>query len=137
MAISSSSPSSSIVFPVKTVGFAIAAMLFLLSASTVLTWRMGEQIRRVMASQIKVLTAAERLDHYGSVRELSIKAVVATGDEVAAQRYRKVQPQLRATLNELREAVELHENKAAAKKVDETDLALKAVEHEALQLAGR
>jgi diguanylate cyclase (GGDEF)-like protein len=124
-------------FPIKPVRAAIAAMVLCLVASTFLTWRMGQQIREVMKSQIEVLTTAERVSHYGDVLELSIKAVVTNGDEAAAARYRNTQPQLRQALVELRREIRLPENRLTVQAVDRADLALVAMEYEALDLASK
>lgn len=122
-------------FPTRRVTLGVAAITALMAASSFLTWRVDEQIRTGMSSQISVLTAAERVEHYGSVLELSIKAVVATGDKEAAARYKTVQPQLRGTLTQLRNEIQLTSNKAAVAAVDRADLLLIAMEYEALELA--
>jgi diguanylate cyclase (GGDEF)-like protein len=127
----------SIPFPIRPVRAAIAAMILCLVVSTSLTWRMGEQIREVMKSQIEVLTTAERVSHYGEVLELSIKAVVTTGDKAAAARYRNTQPRLREALAELRREIRLPENRLTARNVHRADLALVALEYEALELASK
>ncbi len=119
----------------KQVSFAIVAMLMALTASTFFTWRMEAQIKEVMTAQIEVLTGIERLQHFGSVLELSIRAVVATGDEQAATRYRATQPQLRATLNDLRKEIELKEDQFTLAEVDSADAALVAMELQAIDLA--
>jgi diguanylate cyclase (GGDEF)-like protein len=121
-------------FPLRRVTFGIGAMILLLSILTVLTWRIGHQIRSTMQSQIEVLTTSERLAHYGDVLELSIKSVVAHGDQSAARRYRAVQPELRRTLNKLRNTVQLDQNRAAARQMNRIDLALIAREYQALEL---
>lgn len=114
---------------------AVAAILFALTTSSFFTWRMGGQIKNVMAAQIEVLTGTERLQHFGNVLELSIRSVIATGDEQAAIRYRSTQPQLRATMNSLRNEMGLKENENALAKVDDADAALVAMERQALELA--
>lgn len=122
-------------FPRKRVGFSIAAMLLALAASTFLTWRMEAQFKEVMTAQIEVLTGVERLRHFGSVLELSIRAVIADGDEHAAARYRSTQPQLRATLNELRKDVELPKDQSMLADIAKADSALVALELRAIDLA--
>lgn len=124
-------------FPKKQVSFSIAAMLLALTASTFFTWRMEAQIKEIMTAQIEVLTGTERLQHFGSVLELSIKAVVATGDEQAVMRYRATQPQLRATLSELRRVVELQEDRFTLAEVDKADATLVAMEMQAIDLANK
>lgn len=109
-------------------------MTLMLLTSTVLTWRVGDQIRILVSSQIEVLTAAERVDHYGTVLQMSVNAVVATGDAAAAARYRVMQPQLRATLTDLRSAIRGGSNRTAAAEVDHADLLLTTMEYEALEL---
>ena len=133
----SRSPSLIAAFPKKLVALGIAAIVLMLAISSFMTWRVGDQIRSSMNSQIQVLTGAERVEHYGTVLELSIKAVVATGDSEAATRYRRVQPELRKTLSGLRAELKLAPNRAAALQVDRADLALIALEYEALELVGR
>lgn len=124
-------------FPLQTFRFGILAMVVLMTTSIYSTWRVGESIRKEMRSEVKVITAAQKVDHYGTVLELSIKAVVANGDTEAAARYRAIQPVLRQTLSDLRGDLRsgLHEEAIAT--VDEADLALIAMEYEALDLASK
>ncbi|QDP20432.1 GGDEF domain-containing protein [Sphingomonas xanthus] len=125
-------------FPKTIVAASIGAIILMLGISSYMTWHLGEQIRTSVRSQTKILTAAERLEHYGSVLELSIKAVVATGDPEAAARYRAVQPQLRETLKELRTNLEPSAvTTVATSNVNSADLALTAREFQALDLASR
>lgn len=135
VAISQPPSSDRPAFPVKSVAIGIAVMTLLLSVSTTLTWQMGKEIRRAIQAQISVLSTAERVAHYGDILELSIKAVVSTGDDAAAHRYRTIQPQLRRKLNDLRGAVQVQENVSAVREVDDADLALIAMEYQALALA--
>lgn len=127
-------------FPIATIRAGIAAMILLLLTSTFLTWRVGSQIRTTIDQEVGVLTAAERVAHLGSVLELAIKVVVANGDAEAALRYRTVQPRLRNTLIELRSRIAdgadaSDETDAVA--VDQSDLALVAMQHEALALVSQ
>jgi diguanylate cyclase (GGDEF)-like protein len=124
-------------FPAKLVAIGVALMIGFVAISSLLTWRASDQIRTVLDSQVSVLTAAERVQHYGSILELSIKAVVATGDVEAAARYKSVQPQLRRTLNRLRGEIQLKPNKAAVARIDRADLMLTGMEYEALELASQ
>ncbi len=127
---------SALQFPQKLASSGIAAIVLMLAISSFLTWSVGQQIRTAVASQVSVLTSAQRVGHYGTVLELSIKAVVATGDAEAAARYRAVQPQLRETMSELRSGLQFGDLKAAAR-VDSADLALTSMEYEALELVSR
>lgn len=130
-------PSPAPVFPKRLLTYGVAAIVVLLALSSFLTWRVGDQIRSMTESQIEVLTAAERVEHYGSVLELSIKAVVATGDTEAAARYRSVQPELRRTLSKLRAELRSSPQRIEVSQVDKADLALVALEYEALELVNR
>lgn len=124
-------------FPLRTFRLGILAMVCLMTASIISTWRVGESIRNEMHSQESVITAAQKVDHYGTVLELSIKAVVANGDAEAAARYRAIQPALRQTLRDLRGALRMGLNRDAIAIVDEADLSLIAMEYEALDLASK
>jgi diguanylate cyclase (GGDEF)-like protein len=124
-------------FPEKLVMTGIAAIALMLAVSSFLTWSVGRQIKTAVASQVDVVKAAERVGHYGTVLELSIKAVVATGDAEAAARYRAVQPELRQTLTNLRSELQLKEARSEAAQIDKSDLALTAMEYEALELVSR
>jgi diguanylate cyclase (GGDEF)-like protein len=124
-------------FPVNTIRLGILAMLVLLAFSNWLTWRVGEQLRGVVDSQIEVLTAAHRVDHYGTILEMSVKAVVNHNDEAAAAKYKTVQPQLRDTLTSLRRQVEETPDRITAEAVDRADLALIEMEYRALDLASQ
>lgn len=135
--MSATEPSAVAAFPVKTFRLGILAMLVLLAFSSWLTWRVGEQLREVVDSEIEVLTAAHRVEHYGTILEMSVKAVVNHGDEAAAAKYKTVQPQLRQTLTGLREQVDNSSHSAAAAEVDRADLALIEMEYRALDLASQ
>lgn len=114
---------------------AIVAMVLMLCVAMMLTVKMGSDLKDVMRSQAKVLTAAQELEHYGEVLEVSIRTVVTYGDQAAAERYRTVQPQIRTTLHKLREALRLKQNKLVAKRVDRADAELAAIQQQALALA--
>jgi hypothetical protein len=124
-------------FPLRTFRIGILAMIVLMTASIASTWRVGESIRDEMRSQVKVITAAQKVEHYGTVLELSIKAVAANGDSEAAARYRAIQPALRETLSDLRGALRIGRHEEAIAAVNEADLALIAMEYQALDLASR
>lgn len=123
--------------PKRLVMFGTAGIMLMLAASSFFTWRVSQQISKIVDSTVEVLTAAEQIEHYGTVLELSIKSVVATGDAGAAARYRSTQPQLRHTITALRRKLQLSTNKISAAEVDHADLALIAMEYEALELTAR
>lgn len=122
-------------FPIGKFRAGIATMVALILLSTLLSWRLGEHIRSDTTSQIEVATAAQRLEHHGTVLEMAIKAVAAHGDPEAAAKYRTVQPELRATLNQLRKDLDSPQDEISATQVDRADLALTAMEYQALELA--
>lgn len=124
-------------FPMRTISIGMVAMILLLLASTFLTWRVGNQIRESMDQHAKVVSAAEKIDHYGRVLELSIHAVVRHADEEAAAEYRRVQPRLRSLLADLRARVENPDQAERAYDLDAVDLKLIAMEYEALDLAAQ
>jgi len=124
-------------FPIGMFRLGILAMIALMLASITLTWRVGDNIRDEMRAQIDVITAAEKVDHYGTVLEMSMKAVVTNGDSEAAARYRTIQPVLRETLSSLRRDLQSGQNEAAIATVDEADLKLIAMEYQALDLASK
>lgn len=122
-------------FPIRALRLGIAAMVALMIASIALTWRVGQNIRKELRSQIEVITATQKVAHYGAILELSIKAVVANGDAEAAARYQTIQPALRQILIDLRRSLAGAHNEDAVASVDEADLALIAMEYQALDLA--
>jgi diguanylate cyclase (GGDEF)-like protein len=124
-------------FPIRSLRLGILAMILLMLTSIALTWRVGENIREDVRSQINVITAAQKVDHYGSLLEMSIKAVVTSGDSEAAARYRSVQPMLRETLSQLRRELQATQQGGAIANVDKADLELIAMEYQALDLAGK
>ena len=124
-------------FPIRAFRLGILAMSLLMAISITLSWRVGENIRKDMRAQVDVITAAQKIDHYGTVLEMSIKAVVANGDSEAAARYRTVQPVLRETLSNLRRELGSSPHDAAIASIDEADLALIAMEYQALDLASK
>lgn len=119
-------------FPIRTIRIGLAIMIALLLASTALTWRLGNQIRSAVDAQVQVLTAAGKLEHYGNVLELSIKAVVNHGDAEAAAEYRRIQPRLRMVLTSLRSQIDEPVGEAQAALVDRSDLKLVELEYRAL-----
>lgn len=129
--------SSPLDFPQKLAASGLAAIVVMLAASSALTWNVGRQIRAAMESEVKVVTAAQRVSHYGTVLELSIKAVVTSGDTEAAGRYRKVQPALRRTLHGLQSELRSTDSTHHAKIVDDADHALTRMEYQALELVRR
>jgi len=124
-------------FPIRALRLGILAMILLMAASIALTWRVGENIRHEMRAQVNVITAAQKIDHYGTVLEISIKAVVANGDAEAAARYRSVQPALRETLSDLRRSLHSGQHGDVIDSVNEADLKLITIEHQALDLASK
>ena len=131
------SPAVAPAFPIRTIRWGMAAMIVLLLISTGLTWRIGDNIRHSIDSEVKVVSNAQRLEHYGKVLLMSINAVVSHGDAGAAAEYRRFQPKLRKTLTDLRMQVEADAHLDDAARVDNADLALVAMEYEALDLVGR
>ncbi len=124
-------------FPTRTIGIGLAIMIAMLLVSTFLTWRVGDEIRTVMDSEVEVLTSAQKVEHYGTILEMSVKAVVNHGDSAAAAKYRALQPELRTTLTTLRNQVPSERHTIAVPELDRTDLALVAMEYEALDLVSR
>jgi diguanylate cyclase (GGDEF)-like protein len=122
-------------FPIRTIRLGLFLMIVLLITSTWLTWQVGRQIRSAMDDQVKVLSAAEKVEHYGTILEMSVRAVVSNGDVAAAARYRALQPQLRSTLAGLREEVHGDRNEVEAAQVEHADVELSTLEYEALELA--
>lgn len=131
------SPAASPEFPIRTISIGICTMIVLLIASSALSWGLGNQIRAAMEGHVKVVSAAEKVDHYGRVLEMSIKAVIRHGDIEAAAEYRRVQPRLRALLADLRGELRGEQSEADAAEVDEADQKLIAMEYEALDLVSR
>ncbi|MFP5329329.1 MAG: GGDEF domain-containing protein [Alphaproteobacteria bacterium] len=130
-------PGEAPAFPIRTIRLGLALMIALLVASTVLTWRVGNQIRPVMDEQVAVLMATEKVEHYGNVLELSIKAVVNHGDAQAADEYRRVQPQLRSLLTDLSAQLRSDRHEADVSEIDRSDLELIGMEYRALNLVSR
>lgn len=121
-------------FPMRTIRLGIALMIAMLIGATTLTWRMGNQVREATNAQVQVLMAAEKVDHYGTLLELSIKAVVDHAEAVAE--YRRVQPQLRSLLHELQGQMRAHgERTEIADAVASSQLNLIRMEQRALDLA--
>ncbi|HEX8578220.1 MAG TPA: hypothetical protein VF655_01335, partial [Allosphingosinicella sp.] len=122
-------------FPMRAVIVGIAAMVLIALASAATTWIVGQRIRTITNSQIKVLMAAERLQHQSELLELSARMAIATGDEQYAERYGKIQPELRRTLSELQKAIQLPENRATFIAVDAAEREISSIEYGALDLA--
>jgi signal transduction histidine kinase/CheY-like chemotaxis protein/HPt (histidine-containing phosphotransfer) domain-containing protein len=113
----------------------IAALVLIAIASAATTWIVGQRIRTIANSQLSVLLAAERLQHQSELLELSARMAIATGDETYAQRYGRIQPELRRTLVQLQRAIQLPENKATFAAIDAAERQISNIEYEALDLA--
>lgn len=124
-------------FPIQTISLGFMAMVALLVASTALTWQLGKQIRQAIDAQVQVLVAAEQVEHYGKVLELSIKAAVDHADAEAAEEYRRVQPRLRELLTDLRAQVRDSHDRADVSTIDRSDQALIRMEYRALELVAK
>ena len=122
-------------FPMRAVIVGITAMVLIALASAATTWIVGQRIRTITNSQISVLMASERLQHQSELLELSARMAIATGDERYAERYGKIQPELRRTLSELQKAIQLPENRATFAAVDAAEREISAIEYGALDLA--
>jgi diguanylate cyclase (GGDEF)-like protein len=132
-AVNSASPP----FPTRTISIGLGAMGALVLLSTLLNWRLSNEIHEVVGAQAQVLEAAHQVEHFGTVLETSIKAVVDRGDAEAAATYRAVQPQLRTVLTSLRDQVGVSGHRRAVVRVDRADLDLIAIEYSALDLVAK
>lgn len=122
-------------FPMRTVIFGIVVMVAIAIASATTTWIVSERIRNVSTSQVTVIAASERLQHESEVLELLTEMSIATGDQAYAARYGRVRPQLRRTLLELQQSIQLPENRATFALVERAEQEISAIEYLALDLA--
>lgn len=122
-------------FPMRTVIFGIVVMVAIAIASATTTWIVSERIRNVSTSQVTVIAASERLQHESEVLELLTEMSIATGDQAYAARYGRVRPQLRNTLDQLQQSIQLPENRATFALVDRAEQEIAAIEYLALDLA--
>lgn len=121
-------------FPVRTLRLGIALMIAMLAGATMLTWRMGNHVRDATNAQVQVLMAAEKVAHYGTVLELSIRAVVDQTE--AAAEYRRVQPELRSMLTVLQAQMRAEgESTEVSDALGGSQLKLMRMERRALDLA--
>jgi signal transduction histidine kinase/CheY-like chemotaxis protein len=119
----------------RAIAVGVAMMIVIAIGSAATTWVVGNRIRTISSSQIAVLTSSERLQRQSEVLELSARLAVATGDEAFAQRYARIQPELRSTLAQLRKAITLPENRASLQRVAKAEEDIAAIEYRVLDLA--
>jgi signal transduction histidine kinase/DNA-binding response OmpR family regulator len=126
-------------FPTRLAITGIMIMVLVALVSAFGTWQVGRKIGTITASQVNVITAAERLQRFGEVLASSTQLAVATGEGSHVERYRSTQPQLRQAMDQLRAVISLPENTRAAQQVDEADREATRIETAALDLvlAGR
>ncbi|TFI59256.1 response regulator [Sphingomonas parva] len=122
-------------FPIRAVIVGVLAMLLIAVVAAATTWIVGERLRTITSSQLAVLTASARLQHQSDVADLSVEAAIATGNTAYAQRYAEIQPQLRATLRRLSEAIHLTESRAAFASVEAAEQEISKLQFAALDLA--
>jgi signal transduction histidine kinase/DNA-binding response OmpR family regulator len=122
-------------FPIRSVIGGIAVMVAIAIASAATTWIVSQRIRTVTTTQVTVIAAAERLQHESEVLELLVEMAIATGDETHAVRYGQVRPELRQSLQQLRSAIQLPENRATFALVDRAEQEIAGIEYLALDLA--
>jgi signal transduction histidine kinase/DNA-binding response OmpR family regulator len=122
-------------FPIRAIVLGVAAMVLIGVGSIGTAWFVGNRIRNIASAQVEVLSAAAQLQRQRELLELYATIAIATGDETYAFRYGQVQPELRQTLGELREAIDVPENQAAILGVEQAERAITAMEFHALDLA--
>ncbi len=122
-------------FPIRSVAIGVAAMVLVALASAAITWIVSARIRTIADSQVVVLTDAERVQRHSEQLEASARLAVATGDESYARRYRTIQPELRASLAQLRSAIRLAENRTTFARVEAAEHRISQEEYRALSLA--
>jgi signal transduction histidine kinase/CheY-like chemotaxis protein len=107
--------------------------------SAVATWDIGGRIRTITASQVAVIASSERLQRFGEALVSASALAVATGDPAHVERYRLIQPRLRAEMGTLRSSIKLPANAREAGEVDTADVQATRIEQAALNLvlAGR
>lgn len=124
-------------FPMRAVRVGIAVMIALIVATMWLNWKVGQSQSAAIEKEVAVLSAAQKVHHYGLLLQMTVKAAVANGDPEAAAHYRMLQPELRQTLTDLRALLDPDGLGLTVAEVDHADLALVRLEYEALELAGR
>ncbi|HEY0011952.1 MAG TPA: ATP-binding protein [Allosphingosinicella sp.] len=122
-------------FPIRAVVVGIVVMVAIALASAATTWIVSQRIRTVTTNQVTVIAATERLQHESEVLELLVEMAIATGDESHAVRYGQVRPELRQTIQQLRSAIQLPENRATFTLVDRAEQEIAGIEYLALDLA--
>jgi signal transduction histidine kinase/CheY-like chemotaxis protein/HPt (histidine-containing phosphotransfer) domain-containing protein len=122
-------------FPIRAVVGGIVVMVLIALASAATTWIVSQRIRTVTTNQVTVIAASERLQHESEVLELLVQMAIATGDESHAVRYGEVRPELRESLQQLRDAIQLSENRDTFSRVERAEQEISAIEYFALDLA--
>ncbi|MDQ4086489.1 MAG: ATP-binding protein [Pseudomonadota bacterium] len=122
-------------FPIRAVVLGVAAMVLIALASAWTSWVVGQRIQTISRSQIEVLTLAERLQRHSEVLQLAASGTVLTGEPTFRRRYLAEKPKLRETLQALRQAVRLPENRKRIGQVEAAEEEIAPIEERALALA--
>ncbi|HZF93907.1 MAG TPA: ATP-binding protein [Allosphingosinicella sp.] len=122
-------------FPIRAVVVGVVVMVLIALASAATTWIVSKRIRTVTTNQVTVIAATERLQHESEVLELLVQMAIATGDESHAVRYGQVRPELRESVQQLRDAIQLPENRATFSLVERAEQQIAGIEYFALDLA--
>lgn len=122
-------------FPFEAAMIGITFMIMLALTSAVAAWDTRSKIHSRIASQVAVITAAERLHHYGSELVYTARLTASTGNPIYAKTYHETEPKLRKAMGELRSEMQLPENKRLAQIVNAADERATRIEEAAMELA--
>ena len=128
-----------VAFPAKTVALGISVMVILAVATMFATWGIGDRIRSISKSQLEVITATERLQQQGRLREALVSAASSTGDPQYLAGYQQARRDLAVTLRHLENSIQLAANRATYARLDQAQRQIAVLEERAVQatLAGR
>jgi signal transduction histidine kinase/CheY-like chemotaxis protein len=121
-------------FPMRPATIGIALMVLVALISAVATWYAGAKFRSTTTFQVAVITSSEQLSRHGEALVSAAKLAVATGDPAYVKEYRRVQPQLRHAMAQLRASIKVPENAETARIVDLADMEATRIEQAALDL---
>lgn len=122
-------------FPVRAFRIGALAMIALVVASALLSFRIEQNIRSAMKEQLRLTSATDVLEDQGSTLGYAIRSVVTTGDPRAIAEYHASLPVLRRAMADLRQTISEHELDPIARRVERIDRWLVRHELQAIELA--
>jgi signal transduction histidine kinase/DNA-binding response OmpR family regulator len=98
-------------------------------------WLVGDRLRVISQMEVSVISAAQQLRFESWQLEASLRLAVATGEPDDVQRYKRLEPRLRANMGRLQAAVVLPRNRETFRAIRAIESDMARIEYRALALA--